>query len=189
MKLVVLIFLLSIGIGMHAAGVHSDQQAYAYCTNNTSAFIAIIWPQAQGKDSAIEKLFKQYGTIVYKKQVYFTYEQASALLKDAHPHITDMKSHMHLYFPSGTLAKPARVYVLNFKSLDTAVQCKHAIRALFNLGYTSIHINDYHHELLKLAQFFFNGGGSRYSEARESDQRSCSSARIIGLCLLRCAMS
>jgi hypothetical protein len=121
-----------------------------------------VWPLAQGNDEAIEKILRKYGSLKYKKIVYFTHDQAYALLKDAHPHIADMSSHMALYFPSGALAKPARIYLMNFPNLETAVKCKHAIRHIFNMGYTSIHINDYHHETLKLAQFFFNAGSKKY---------------------------
>ncbi len=142
--------------------ISNDRQAYEYCISNETSYIAIIWPMAQGKDNTIEKILHKYGTIKYKKRTYLNYEQAFTLLKDAHPHITDMQSHMELYFPEKAFGKLARIYLMSFANLETAVKCKRAIRHIFDMGYTSIHMNDYHHEVIKLAQFFFNESSKKY---------------------------
>jgi hypothetical protein len=159
----------TIGYGYFA---HNDYEAYSYCMHNTSSFIAVVWPLAQGKDKKMESVLRSYGTMVYKKVFSLTYQQAYALLQDAHPHIIDMPAHVQMYFPEGVLNKPVRVYLLEFDSLETAVACKHAVRKLFKLGYTSIHINDYHHEAQALAKFFFNGEPLRRSALRNTSVQS-----------------
>ena len=134
----------------------NDAQAYSLCKADKTSYIAIVWPIAQGKDESIEKLFRKYGSLKYKKIVYFKPDQSAMLLHDAHPHITNIKEHVTMYFPSSHIYKqPARIYLVTFKDLDTAVACKLAIRRLFNLGYSSIHITDYHYEAIKLAEFFY----------------------------------
>lgn len=158
--IVVTLFIVTYHAVLIALG--TDQEALVFCKSHTESFLAIVWPIAQGKDEKIEKLFRKYGTLQHKKVVYFNHTQGARILQDAHPHITNMQEHMKMYFPSSsTFAKPARVYLLTFKNLETAVKCKHAVRHLFDLGYSSIHITDYHHEAIKLAEFFYIDKGVR----------------------------
>lgn len=133
-----------------------DQEAYDYCKEHPQSFIAIVWPIAQGKDDEIQKIFGNYGKIIYRKKTFLNYKSARTLLKSAHPFINDMDKHVDWYFPAGTFEKPARIFVLEFKNTETAVSCKLAIRHMFkNLQYRSIHINDTHNETIDLARFFF----------------------------------
>jgi hypothetical protein len=141
---------------VRSSRVLNDGDAYAYCAQHKSSFVAIVWPLVQGRDRDIEYLINAYrGAIKYKKQVVLNPEQAYYLLKTAHPHIPDMRAHVAWYFPTGTFAKPARVYVVTFKNKATAVACKYAIRKMIGLEYRSIHVNDTHKETMELADFFF----------------------------------
>lgn len=171
MKVTKLLLIIGLIICNHTANIFAistDQEALAFCKANTTSYIAIVWPIAQGKDDKIEKLFRKYGKLHYKKIVYFNHKQGASLLQDAHPHITNIQEHMKMYFPSsGIFAKPARIYLLTFKDLETAVKCKHAIRYLFDLGYSSIHTTDYQHEAIKLAEFFYTNNGSKRTAGGE----------------------
>ncbi|MBY0109927.1 MAG: hypothetical protein K2X90_02335 [Candidatus Babeliaceae bacterium] len=138
--------------------LHSDQEAFAHCVNNQNTFIAIIWPIAQGKETVIQNIMNRYGKILYKKEMYFTPKKALYVLKKAHANanISNMKEHLNWYFPKGTYAQPARIFVLEFKDMAHNLACKYAIRKLYPyLQYRSIHINDYHYEAIELAKLFF----------------------------------
>lgn len=155
---VLMLMIMGVCQEVNASLLHHDNQVYSFCESQKNSFISVVWPLAQGKESKIEELFKQYGTIHYKKEVYLSKSQGILLLKAAHPHVADMDKHMKAYFPPGSLKNPARIYVLTFPGgYKSAFECKHAIRRLFKLGYQSIHINDYHYETMILAQFLFNG--------------------------------
>jgi hypothetical protein len=152
----VCLFLTQAIFSAHAYELRNGQDAYNFCVTNKKSFISIVWPIAQGKDPQIEQLFNKHGKIKYKKPVKLSPSQAYYLLKTAHPHIPNMKEHVNWYFPPGVINHPARVYVLTYDSMETAVACKHAVRRLFSgLQYRSIHINDTHQETIELAQFFF----------------------------------
>jgi hypothetical protein len=139
----------------------NDQQAYEYCVKHQHSYIAIVWPIAQGKNKDIERILKQHGKILYYKKVYLDYKNAFHLLQRAHHNIgalrepQEMQKHVAWYFPEGTFEKPARIFVLAFDTLETAVACKLAVRGLYHLQYRSIHINDTHPETVELAKFFF----------------------------------
>lgn len=144
-------------VGSMAISLHitTDEQAFEYCLQHKNSFIAIVWPIAQGKDAQILEILHAFGEICYQKKVYFTYNQVAKLLAQAHPKIIDIESHVAWYFPPGTIEKPARIFVMQFRNNKTADACKHAVRKLFGMQYRPIHINDYHYETIELAKFFF----------------------------------
>ena len=153
------IFILLFGfINISAQTISNDKEAYDYCAANKNTLIAIVWPIAQGKEKKIENLLNSYGTIKYKKKTYLKPKEAFFLLKMAHSniYIPDMSEHVRWYFPKGTFKKQARIFVWEFKgTMKAALDCKYAIRDLFDLQYRSIHINDNHYETIELAKFFF----------------------------------
>lgn len=138
-----------------AYDLKDDAQALQYCVNNKKAFIAIVWPIAQGKDHEIMRILNKYGSIKYRKDVYLKPDQAHHLLRTAHRMVHDMAQHIAWYFPQGAYQRPARIFVVNFKNADTAITAKHAVRRLYKLSYRPIHINDYHSETTELAHYFF----------------------------------
>ncbi len=141
----------------------NDQEAYNHCLTDNNAFIAIIWPIAQGKETAIKKILNRYGKILYHKPFYFDKLSAYKILHYAHqhipngqPHCGSLKEHVKWYFPKGTYKNQASIYLLWFERSSDAISCKRTIRMLFpQLQYRSIHINDYHAETIQLAKFFF----------------------------------
>jgi len=141
-----------------SAQIPDDSQAFDYCMTHHNSFVAIVWPIAQGKDERIKRTLNKYGQIKYQKNLYFNPEQALALLTRAHYNakIADMKEHFRWYFPSGTFEHPARIFVVKFKNVNAATECKYAVRRLFNLQYRAIHINDTHNETMELAELFFS---------------------------------
>jgi len=140
--------------------LHNDQEAYAYCLNHPNAYIAIVWPIAQGKDSLIKNIMNRYGKILYKKEIYFTPTKAFYILKKAHANAnipTSMKEHVKWYFPKGTYQQPARIFVIEFDDMPHNLLCKYSVRKLYpSLQYRSIHITDYHYEAIELAKLFFS---------------------------------
>ena len=123
---------------------------------NSNSYIAIVWPITPlDADIQIEELLCQSGRIVHKQSFILSEAEVHKLLRIAHPHILDTDEHVRWYFPPGTLAKPARVYVILFDSLEIAVEAKHKVRRLFKLQYRSIHINDTRSETKELGKFFF----------------------------------
>lgn len=134
----------------------SDDDALRYCQRHADLFVAIMWPIAQGKQEKIEKIFNEFGRILYQKTVYFTPESAYKILKKAHPQIIDMDAHVRWYFPRETFNYPARIFLFKCKDAQTATLCKYKIRSLYKLQYRPVHINDTYEETLELAHIFFN---------------------------------
>lgn len=140
-----------------ATMVLNDQDAFTYCMTHPQSFVAIIWPIAQGKDKEIQQIMNSYGTIQYRKDTYLTHQSAYKILHKSHPSVPFIlkKAHFNWYFPPGSLKKKARIFVVKFSDASIAINCKHAIRNLFDLQYRSIHINDTHEETIEMAHFFF----------------------------------
>lgn len=151
------VVLMLVSCGLISAHIENDRQAFDYCMTHEKSFIAIVWPIAQGKDEQIRHVFGKYGAIQYQKNLFFTPEQAYSLLERAHYNagIADMREHVRWYFPPGSFERHARIFILKFKNVKTATECKYAIRHLFNLQYRAIHINDTHDETVELAHLFF----------------------------------
>ncbi len=158
MKKVGLILGLIWWAGIALAGVNNDQEAFSYCRSNPNAYIAIVWPIAQGKQDEIEAIFKEYGRIIYKKRIRLTSDTAYIILQKAHKNIADMATHMSWYFPPNVINKKARVFVFECSNQANVVACKLKIRNLFNLQYRSIHINDTHRETMELAHLLLKNG-------------------------------
>ncbi len=140
--------------------LRSDQEAYNYCLKHQNAFVAIVWPIAQGKESFIQNIMNRYGTILYRKEYYFTPKMAHHILKKAHANAnipTSMKEHVTWYFPKGTYQQPGRIFVIEFADMPHNLACKYSVRKLYpSLQYRSIHITDYHYEAVELAKLFFS---------------------------------
>lgn len=147
-------------VAVHGYPLSNDQEALVYCLNHTNSFIAIVWPIAQGKEALITGIMNLYGTILYRKEYYFTPKKALHILRKAHANVhipTSMKEHVKWYFPPHTYEQPGRIFVIRFSDMSQNLSCKYAIRRLYpDLHYRSIHINDYHSEAIELAKLFFN---------------------------------
>ncbi len=139
--------------------LRSDQEAFTYCQNHQNAYIAIVWPIAQGKEIVIQHIMNRYGKILYRKETYFTPSRAHHILKKAHANAnipTSMKDHVKWYFPKGTYQQPARIFVVEFADMPHNLACKYSVRKLYpSLQYRSIHITDFHYEAVELAKLFF----------------------------------
>jgi hypothetical protein len=138
----------------------SNRAAFNYCATHPKSYIALLWPQAraQRKDLAIEALINAYGTIIYTKE--FTLDRAQAL-----SFINYVYNHERWFStPEGARQKHAfcfgnqkkiRAYVFVCSSFEKVLECKYAIRKLFNMGYNSIHITDTHQQTIDLAYAIF----------------------------------
>ncbi len=142
---------------LSATTVTNDQEAYQYCLTHKQSFFAIIWPIAQGKDKEIQAILNSYGTIKYRKDVYLSARGASKLLQKSHPAVPLIlkKAHFKWYFPHGILKNKARIFLVKFKNVQTAVACKQAVRSIFDLQYRSMHTTDTPEDALEMANFFF----------------------------------
>lgn len=158
----------------------NDSQALSYCKTHRKTHIAIVWPNAEGKDDKVERIFNKFGSIKFKKKIFFTYPEGYEVLRDAHQKVKNMEEHMNIYFSAESFRKPARIYLVSFDDLDTAVKCKYAIRHVYKMGYYSIHINDYHQEAIKLAELFF-GDKAKRSINREESENSHSEISLLDL--------
>jgi hypothetical protein len=137
----------------------SDKEAFKYSLTHTNTFIAIIWPLVQKNIAAVEHTLASWGTVCYKKKKILSPERAYSILFAAHRNAraaANKTNHYNWYFPKDSLIHPARIYLMEFSSLKSAIACKHAVRRMFNLQYRPIHINDTHTETLELAELLFS---------------------------------
>ncbi len=136
---------------------------------NENAYIVNLFPCAdQTKDSEVERILLKYGKLYYKKTI-------ADLPFNAYVNINmlcyNMNEKENGWFGKGKdnfqgLQKnaknksngksPLRVYVFICKKLEDVKAAKAEIRALYDKGNRSCHINDYHHEAITLAQTYFN---------------------------------
>lgn len=144
-----------------------DYGALEYVKLNPQAYIvnlhSITNPES---DNQVESILNQHGVIFYKKDVRLTYNGLVNLKKMSYGSYWDRGEWIgttdNHYFGAqdhaqASLGKyPTRVYVFICDDLNKVVDAKKQIRAIYNIGNFSVHINDTHEEAVCLAETYFN---------------------------------
>ena len=144
-----------------------DYGALEYVKLNPNTYIVNLWPvNNKDKDELVEEILKKYGFIYYKKELKLEYNACVNLKKLSYGSFWDKEdwigtvenkyagAQMHAQKSMGE--NPLRVFVFVCDSLDNVIKAKEEIRALYNIGNFSVHINDTREEAIWLAQSYFN---------------------------------
>lgn len=147
------------GLGVDIA----DAMALEYCRLDRSVRIAAIFPVAKGQDERIDQLLEQCGPILYRKSVVFSRSGRANLVRvlyrgeswlgEGRHESAGLRHHVEERFVSG---RAVRFVFFESRSSKDLADVKSEIRALFELGNDSIHINDHHHQTIELAEQILN---------------------------------
>jgi GT2 family glycosyltransferase/glycosyltransferase involved in cell wall biosynthesis len=142
---------------------YGDAIAFEFCKLKNNAKMVMLFPSADGKDAEVEKILKKYGGIFYRKDIYLT-QKGSVLLMSQIYKDEQWLGSMHDGF-RGAQHKAAECFkstlplcLFVFDPLYDAdlIAAKDEIRALYNIGKHSVHINDRHDETLNIAKILLN---------------------------------
>lgn len=142
---------------------YADQMAMEYANLKSSTFIITLFPTAQNDIDKSRSLIESATDVVYEKS--FTLNQVGAFnfvkvlyegeewLGDPHNNFQGVMAKVkECYAASG----PTTVFLVETQSPSILPVLKEEIRALFNVGNHSVHINDTHTETLRISQAALN---------------------------------
>ena len=146
---------------------YADYAAMEYVKLNPNVYIVNLQSIISTTyDEQVEKILEKYGFIYYKKNVNITFNGLVNLKKLSYGSFWDRGDWIGnaengfagaVYHAKNSFGKnPLRVYVFVCEKLSNVLAAKSEIRALFNIGNFSVHINDTHEEAIALAQTYFN---------------------------------
>lgn len=147
---------------------YADYAALEYVKFNKNAYIVNLHSVTNKKyDSQVEEILNKYGFIFYKKDIYLSFNGYVNLKKisygfdiwDGASWIGDVKNSFigardHAKRSMGS--SPLRAFVFVCDDLEKVVKAKAEIRAIYDIGNYSVHINDSREEAIQLAQTYFN---------------------------------
>lgn len=144
-----------------------DYGALEYVKLNPNAYIVNLHSVTDAKkDNLVEDILNKYGFIFYKKDIDLTFDGYVNLKKLSYGSFWDRESwigtvenkfagaQMHARESIGK--NPLRAFVFVCDDLEKVIQVKAEIRALYNIGNYSVHINDTRDEAIWLAETYFN---------------------------------
>jgi len=139
-----------------------DSLALEYLKLKKNVYIITLWPSSGGgKEAELSQLFKKYGNVVYRKEVYLENDGSVQVVKNAYKDESWLGSCKDNYIgarnkASWCFSKKGAVRVILFESNLDMIKMKDEIRSLFQIDKHAVHINDTKEEALVLAGLFFN---------------------------------
>ncbi len=146
----------------------ADYATMEYVKLNPNAYIVNLQPITPTSfDWPVEQILEKYGFIYYKKNINVTLNGLINLKKLSYGSCWE-KNSTWIGTPDNGFAgavnhakksfgnNPLRTYVFVCDDFQKVVAAKSEIRALFDVGNYSVHINDSHEEAIALAQTYFN---------------------------------
>lgn len=164
-------FALNYLILLIALSAHCDDQSGAEghildkIKHHTHMTAACLFPRARDQDERVEEIIKSYADIVYTKDFrleLYGPRNFLSLIYDGEEWIEVDKylsSKVDNCFNVLLGNWPMRVYFIEMDDCSKVIECKRAIRALFNLETHSIHMTDTQPETARLAQQLLTPGG------------------------------
>ena len=144
----------------------ADAMALEYCRLREARkdlYVVCVYPSAQGKDADVQDVLREHGRIVYRKELSLTKRGAIYLvyqLYSGEPWVGSpldgLKGAQQKAEKCFAKPGPLRVYLVQASDPDEMIAVKAKIRALFDIGKHSVHINNTYDETLHLARIFFN---------------------------------
>lgn len=143
---------------------YQDAAALELARTNPKHLIINLFPSATHDRHLVENIITKYCGISYKKDIWLNntgaFNYTLQLYKgekwagDRSNNFGGFRNKTTLCFTNQTT--PMTVYLVNLSDLNIARQIKNEIRAIYNIGNHSVHINDTSEETLRLARCLFN---------------------------------
>jgi len=141
-----------------------DEAALELVRTNPNYLIVSLFPSATKDRHLVNQIITKYCNIAYQKDVYLNsngaFNYTLQLYKGEswaggwNNNFGGFRSKTRQCFTNNN--HPMTVYLIDLTNLETARQLKNEIRALYNIGNHSVHINDTSEETLRLARCLFN---------------------------------
>lgn len=144
-----------------------DFGALEYVKLNPNAYIVNLHSITNpAKDTQVIQVLEKYGFIYYQKEINLTFNGYVNLKKLSYGSFWEEEkwigtvenkfagAQMHAKNSIGK--HPLRVFVFVCDELQKVKKAKEEIRAIFNIGNFSVHINDSREEAIELAETYFN---------------------------------
>lgn len=138
-----------------------DFIATQYAKLKDNIFVVMVWPSAEGKENELQQILKEYGDIIYRKEMRLQNEGPVHLVKQAYKNEAWVGSYKDGFIGAQNKARwcfekngPLRAYLL--ESNQDMIEMKEKIRKLFNIEKHAVHINDTKQETLELIGLLFN---------------------------------
>lgn len=143
--------------------IYLDAMAVEYVKLSGATYIVCLFPISLSGKADVERILADYGSIVYEKQVFlnnfgpvnfiaqlYKGEHWVGRREDGWP---GALTHAKNKFKDN---KPLTVYLFECDDLLLVKEVKTKIRALFDYGNDSVHINDTREEAVRIAEQVFN---------------------------------
>lgn len=146
-----------------------DDMVLQYCRLDSSTRVAVLFPVAQGRDQEIFNFIHECGPIVYRKDVIVSRSgranlirllyRGEAWLGDGDKPTPGMLHHVNNRFVDYV---PVKLIFFAGKDENANRRLKERIRALFDLGNDSVHINDTHAQTISIAESVLNANSIHF---------------------------
>ena len=154
-----------------------DYGALEYVKLNANAYIVNLHAATSPHhDAKVEDILNSYGFVFYKKNVKMNYNGYVNLVKlsygsfwerekwigDEKDGFAGARNHAKMSYGNN----PMRIFVFVCDDLQKVLSAKAEIRAIYNIGNNSVHINDTHEEAIWLAETYFNRNSLHFIKHR-----------------------
>lgn len=144
--------------------VNMGYMAIQYAHLKSNCFMACIWPKADvSKIEEAENLIREVGKIVYAQEVYLTFQGMCNFMVQIYGHqawtgnisnhFDGVRGKAEACYAKG---QPIRTYLFEAENLDTVLDVKRKIRAIFQIENHSIHISDDWRETKEMVEMLYN---------------------------------
>lgn len=160
----------------------TDEAALRYVKREQNAYVVNLHQVVdRAQETEAEAIFREHGTICYKKELWPTYTGYVNLKRLSYDAFWGREkwvgttanryagARLHAKLSRGDDVCPLRVYVFVSPSIQDVAAVKAAVRALVGVGNYCIHINDTHEEAVWLAETYFNGNSWAFVNRRSFD--------------------
>ncbi|MFI3241449.1 MAG: hypothetical protein R3Y43_02665 [Alphaproteobacteria bacterium] len=160
---------------------YADYAALEYVKLNPNAYIVNLHSVTDKKfDNQVIDILNKYGFVFYQKDVFLTLNGYVNLKKMSYGSdiwnkeswVGDVKNSFagaKAHAKKSMGKNPLRAFVFVCDDLQKVIKVKAEIRAIYNIGNYSVHINDTREEAIMLAQTYFNENSLKIINSRPFD--------------------
>ncbi|MEL6555585.1 MAG: FkbM family methyltransferase, partial [Cyanobacteria bacterium J06621_11] len=159
---------------------YADYVAFQYCKLITNTYFAVVFPAAIGGEFEINKIFNEFATIVYEKEITLSRNGIFNLTHqiyrdeswcgDRGNDFRGLREKVELCFYEN---RKTRVFLIEADNVEKIGEAKAEIRSFFGIGKHSIYISDTHEKSNHLAQLLLNENSIHF--LNNAELKNCSS--------------
>ncbi|HJS78002.1 MAG TPA: hypothetical protein VJ778_11360 [Burkholderiales bacterium] len=149
--------------------------ALEYCRLKPQTLAVLVFPSAQGRHRRIMDILLAHGHVVYEKEFWLGPLGRLNLMRCVYAEEPWLGTARDGYVGAQEKADycfdrpgPLRLFIFETYEPGAAVLAKSEIRALFEIGNHSVHINDSHEETLRVAEALLNQNSLHFLENARS---------------------